>query len=226
MGFEEARALKFREFGRQHRHWLWPAGLSAALVGFFLLLTEELGESHLQALDASVQNYFLTLRHAAWNGIMVDLTALGSLTLLIIFCLFGMLLFSLLRDFRGAVSLLAGSLGALFLSAVVKKIVGRPRPAVEHLVEVSGHSYPSGHSLGATAVYFLLMLLVVRHFPRVGARAALFLATSLLILAIATSRLYLGVHYFSDVTGGILLGGGWACLVAAGAALGRPGKLR
>jgi undecaprenyl-diphosphatase len=134
---------------------------------------------------------------------------------LTIFSLFSLVVFFLMDDRRGALALLVGSLGAVFWTVVLKKLVGRPRPAADHLVEVGGHSYPSGHSLGSAAVYFLVALLVIRHFRSHAARASILTATAFLVALIGLSRLYLGVHYLSDVASGICFGVGWACLVTS-----------
>jgi undecaprenyl-diphosphatase len=102
-------------------------------------------------------------------------------------------------------------LGAMALSSVVKPIVDRSRPPVHHLEAVSSASFPSGHATQSTAFYLaLLMALFTGRPPRV--RAATAIATAILIIAIAISRVYLGVHYPTDVVAGVLLGGTWSVI--------------
>jgi undecaprenyl-diphosphatase len=206
---------KWASFSLTHWRWLLPAAASAIFVGIFLRLTSELFEGEFEAADQMVRNFALSLRHAAFNAQVVDLSALGSGTVLTIFSLFTLLVFFLMGDRRGALALFVGSLGAIFWTIALKKIVARPRPAADHLVEVGGHSYPSGHSLGAAAVYFLVAFLVIRHFRSHAARAAILISTTFLVGLIGLSRLYLGVHYLSDIASGICFGTGWACLVAS-----------
>jgi undecaprenyl-diphosphatase len=108
-----------------------------------------------------------------------------------------------------AVSLSA--FGAMALSSVVKLIVDRSRPPVHHLEAVSGASFPSGHATQSTAFYLvLLMALLTGKPPRVRAAAAI--ATAVLTIAIAISRVYLGVHYPTDVVAGMLIGGTWSAI--------------
>jgi undecaprenyl-diphosphatase len=111
-----------------------------------------------------------------------------------------------------AVALTLG--GAMVISDVVKLLLSRPRPAVEHLQAVSGFSFPSGHATQASA-FWLSLLFAVSSSGASARRMSLLAAGALLIVSlVGLSRVYLGVHYPSDVIGGILLGGGWAAYVA------------
>jgi undecaprenyl-diphosphatase len=102
--------------------------------------------------------------------------------------------------------------GAMALSSLVKVIVDRARPPVHHLEAVSSASFPSGHATQSTA-FFLALLLAWLAVPGGTRRRVLAIAaTVLLIVAVALSRVYLGVHYPTDVIAGILLGGAWALL--------------
>jgi len=103
--------------------------------------------------------------------------------------------------------------GAMLLSDLVKLLVSRPRPPVEHLQAVTGSSFPSGHATQASAFWFSLVLVLrAVHAPRMmtGVAAGLALA---LVVAVAASRVYLGVHYPSDVVAGVLLGMAWTAYV-------------
>jgi undecaprenyl-diphosphatase len=104
--------------------------------------------------------------------------------------------------------------GAMLLYYLTKQLVSRPRPPVEHLQRVTGSSFPSGHATQASAFWFALVLALS---AAEASRAAICLAAAvalLLVLAVAFSRVYLGVHYPADVVAGVLLGTSWAVFVS------------
>ena len=143
-------------------------------------------------------------RAVTWAG-----SALVLVPLALICCL--ALVRAGLRAEAFAVALSLG--GAMLLSDLLKLLVSRPRPPVEHLQGVSGSSFPSGHATQASAFWFSLVLaLRAAGTPRIltGVAAALSLV---LVLAVAASRVYLGVHYPGDVVAGVLLGAGWTAYV-------------
>jgi undecaprenyl-diphosphatase len=110
-------------------------------------------------------------------------------------------------------SVIVGMLGAVIVQNVDKAIIGRPRPPVAELEHVSGASFPSGHATEATA-FFLLMLVAIPPgaWSRRPVRWLAVVATTAVITCIALSRVYLGVHYPTDIAAGILLGGAWSVL--------------
>jgi undecaprenyl-diphosphatase len=115
----------------------------------------------------------------------------------------------------GALQLLGASAGAGILTLVTKNFIERIRPEeVEPLIVVSGFSYPSGHSVSTSALYLTIAIIAGRHVEHSGARAAIFLAVSAVLIMVGTSRVYLGVHYATDVLSGISLGASWALVLA------------
>ena len=194
--------------------WL---GLAFLFLGFFVKVTWELHEdSNLDALDKEVLVSISKLRVTALNGSAVDMTALGSPTVIALITVIGIVLLWLGRDRRGCAYLASGSVGAGIGTYLMKRLFTRARPSVvPRLVEVSGFSYPSGHSLAATSFYLLLMFLAWRHYTSWGARALLSGCAVTIIVGVCFSRLYLGVHYPSDVLSGICLGAAWVFLLTA-----------
>ena len=110
---------------------------------------------------------------------------------------------------RLAVFVVVTAAGGGILSTLVKLVVDRPRPVVDHPVATAfGGSFPSGHSLASTVCYGALLLAFLPAVPR-RARAAAVVATVVVVLAIGCTRLLLGVHFLSDVVGGYVLGLAW-----------------
>ncbi|MEO6988737.1 MAG: phosphatase PAP2 family protein [Aquihabitans sp.] len=116
---------------------------------------------------------------------------------------------------RICIFLMVTTLGWGIINSLVKEAVGRPRPVVDHPVTISlSKSFPSGHTMGATVVFgALLVAFWMLMPPRWRGRALI--ATIVLVLAVACSRLLLGVHFLTDVVGGFLLGLAWLLAMMA-----------
>ncbi|WP_408587332.1 phosphatase PAP2 family protein [Novosphingobium sp.] len=152
-----------------------------------------------------------------------DLTSLGGVLLrnLVAAGALAALLFLRLR--REAVVLAATVAGGWIVNTLVKLAVGRPRPLiVPHLTEAGGQSFPSGHSFNSAVVYIAIALAFASMSPRRSVRWTVIGVAVALSLAVAFTRVWLGVHFPSDVAAGWFGGAGWAFL--ASALLHRPAK--
>ncbi len=141
----------------------------------------------------------------------LDVTALGSPLVLTIFILasVGFLYFE--RQRRVAWVALATAGGGALLSLLLKLLIGRARPTVvPHLRDVADTSFPSGHTMGAAVVYLTLGVMFMKSFRSRRAKAFCLFWALFLTITVGASRVYLGVHYPSDVLGGWLAGFGWA----------------
>jgi membrane-associated phospholipid phosphatase len=108
--------------------------------------------------------------------------------------------------------LLVTVFGGAALGFALKEVVGRVRPALRDPVSTApGLSFPSGHALGASIGCCLLLLIILRFLPRRG-RVSAVLAAVVIVGTVALARVVLGVHFVSDVLGGITLGIGWVAL--------------
>lgn len=201
---------------RMIRVAVW-AGAIALAVGTFLLVTHEtIVEKEGGTVDRAILLALAHLRTPRLTGVMVDLTALGSPTLVTLFTAVTFAILVVLRDRRGALHLIIASIGASVWTSATKHIIEKTRPTeVEHLVEVSGYSYPSGHSLAAAALYLTIAIVAGTHLRTVSSKAVLMAGASVLVALVALSRVYLGVHYPSDVVSGVSLGTAWALILAA-----------
>ena len=152
-----------------------------------------------------------------------DYTALGGVLLRNLVAIGAIVALLFLRLRREATLLTLTIMSGWLVNTAIKTLVGRPRPElVSHLTEAGGLSFPSGHSFNSAVVYISIALAFAALSPRQSVRATLVLAAMALTLAIALSRVWLGVHYPSDALAGWLGGAGWAFTAAA--VLYRPAK--
>ncbi|AKM10459.1 phosphatase PAP2 family protein [Croceicoccus naphthovorans] len=145
-----------------------------------------------------------------------DLTALGGVLLRHVFALVAVVALLFLKLRREALLLAVTIVGGWIVNSGMKALVGRARPEiVPHLTEAGGASFPSGHSFNAAVVYIAIALALATLSARQSVRLTVIGAAIVLSLAIAWSRVWLGVHWPSDVAAGWLGGAGWAFLAAA-----------
>jgi undecaprenyl-diphosphatase len=198
--------------GKRLSLWLGAASLSFAV---FVKITSELREHEVHGLDSSILTAVVKIRRPWLTSVTVDVTALGSITLVTLISVAALCILLSLKDSFAAWQLLLNSLGAGVWTQITKNIIERTRPDdISHLVQVSGFSYPSGHSLASASLYLTIAILVARHLLTAQARVVLFSLAIAIISLVGMSRVYLGVHYASDVVRGVSLGIAWALLLA------------
>ncbi len=144
---------------------------------------------------------------------MRDLTALGGTTVLSLMTLAVICFLLMVRKRQTALIVLLSVAGGALLSTLFKWGFSRPRPdLVPHGMAVYSESFPSGHSMMSAIVYLTLGALLARTQARWRVKAFLFGLAIALTFIVGVSRLYLGVHWPTDVLGGWTLGAGWAAL--------------
>ena len=104
------------------------------------------------------------------------------------------------------ISLAINLIGITIINNLLKVIIARPRPDINRLVDETGYSFPSGHSITSMVFYGYLIYLIYKYVDNRKVKILLMIFLVLLIPVIGLSRIYLGVHYTSDVVGGFLLG--------------------
>jgi undecaprenyl-diphosphatase len=141
----------------------------------------------------------------------MDVTALGSVTVLSLLVLFVTGLFAVLGRWREAAVMLLASFSGSALSNGLKLLFGRDRPdEAWRLVEAFNPSFPSGHAMLSAVIYLTLGALAARFATRRRLKAFVIGGAVTVTLMVGASRVYLGVHWPSDVLAGWCLGGAWA----------------
>ena len=143
--------------------------------------------------------------------VAIDVTALGGTAVLAIILVIVVGYLALERRYDAIVLIVVATAGGGVLSELLKWWFARKRPEiVPHLVEVGSASFPSGHSMLAVVTYLTLGALLARFVPRRRTRTYCIVVSFLLALLIGLSRVYLGVHYPTDVLAGWSAGLAWA----------------
>ena len=148
----------------------------------------------------------------AWlREVGLDFTALGSHAIIVLVVVAVGVFLALKRQWRVMSLVLVASVGAMALGSISKQLIARDRPdVVPHLREVTTPSFPSGHATLAAAVYLTLGVVLAQVVKSRWTRAYCLLLPTFVVIAVGLSRVYLGVHYPTDVLGGWALGLAWA----------------
>lgn len=176
--------------------------LSLSLIFFFVL--SRILNNEIEQFDDFV--YGLFYRNEVITGIMKAITFMGEGTTLILLSL-AILIFMKDKILGMTIPFNLFLIGSI--NIVLKSIVKRARPVGIRLIEIGGYSFPSGHSASSLAFYGFLMYLIYKKCKNKKLKIASIIGLGLLILSIGISRIYLGVHYASDVLGGFLLSGAY-----------------
>lgn len=169
-----------------------------------------------QAFDEAVLRWMGAHHSHLLDGAMVEITALGTGTVVLMIVAISALFLALTRHRYSALLLLVATAGGIGLNLVLKLRFDRPRPhVITWGTNAVSSSFPSGHAMSATIVYSTVAYLAARLYKRMWPRVVTMFIAAIVILAISISRLYLGVHYPSDVLAGAIIGLAWAAFCMA-----------
>ncbi|MEO8774369.1 MAG: phosphatase PAP2 family protein [Gelidibacter sp.] len=179
-------------------------------INLFVELTETLKSDLLADYDHQITEYVISYRSPALTKYFVFVTHVGDVYGYAIF-LAALTLMSIyvFKSWKYTVQIVFVLLLSAISNLMLKRFVDRARPGIEHMVSVETLSYPSGHAMSAMAFYGFLMYLFYRFKMNLFLKIGIILLLGLLIFSIGLSRIYLGVHFPSDIAGGYIAGFIW-----------------
>jgi undecaprenyl-diphosphatase len=194
------------------------AGAAVAVAGTyaFAKLSELVRSGYTQPFDDAVLRWMQRHQTPLFERLMVEVTMLGTWIVVLSIVGVAALFLWLTRHKYSATLLLVATAGGIGLNNILKVGFSRPRPQIfEWGTTASSSSFPSGHAMSATVVYITVAYLAARLQKTHFARLATLAVAGFFVAIICFSRLYLGVHYPSDVVAGVIIGLSWAAFCMA-----------
>jgi undecaprenyl-diphosphatase len=189
--------------------------IAAAALLVFGWLAEEVVEGDTKQFDAAIRAAVHSHATPLLTTIMQTFSFLGSVGWVTGFCLFVVGLCFYFHRRRMAAFLAIAMIGAATLDSVLKLAFHRTRPIAFYGTSPSSFSFPSGHALSSFCFYGILAAVLADRMVGRKSKMVIWIAAALLVAMIGLSRIYLGVHYPSDVIAGYLAGAMWVTAVAA-----------
>lgn len=178
---------------------LIPLGVLSLL---FVILTILVCTNTIEPLDNATSSFIISIRSPELTNTMNIITNISGSYALIVFTT---LFIILIKKKKYPLAITINLIAVFITSQLAKAIVERDRP-LDMLVSAPGYSYPSGHSMVGLAYFSFLSYLVIKYIPNKIVKIILPIIFTITILLVGFSRIYLGVHYLSDVLAGFLLG--------------------
>ncbi len=174
----------------------------AVLLSIFIALLVLVCNGHEFAID-NLNDVFYNGRNSFWTGFFKIITHAGSVYFLVLVVL---VMFMITRKkYYGLVGIIC-LIGASIINLIVKYSVRRDRPIDVGLISEIGYSFPSAHAMLSMAIFGLIIYFVIKYGKSIALKITLTSLLSIMIILVGLSRVYLGVHYFSDVLSGWILG--------------------
>ncbi len=186
--------------------------LIVVLVGInvFIELTSTLKSEALADYDSLITDSVFSYRTPWLTNYLTFMTHLGDAKgYLVVFSLLAVISYFGFKRWKYTVQIIVVLVLALLSNLALKRFIDRARPDIEQLVVAKSLSYPSGHAMVAMAFYGFVIYLIYKFRLHIAIKIGIILLLTLVILSIGISRIYLGVHYPSDVIGGYIAGFIW-----------------
>lgn len=190
--------MKTKEFIKKKYKYF----ILAILLSIFILIAKAVFQKEIFVSDQILYNFLVEHRNQVFNVFFITITELGSAEILIVITIFCIIF---MKNKLYKILVPANLAFIALFNQILKHIFVRQRPNMLRLVEENGYSFPSGHAMASTAFYGLLIVFAFKHIENKKLRNILCIGLSLLIIFIDISRIYVGVHYASDVIAGTCL---------------------
>lgn len=189
---------KIKKLIKEQYRWI----IFAIVLITFLTIAEDVFEKEIFKFDGIIYNFLLNNRNSILNTFFKIITNLGSAVFLILLTIICIIF---IKDKKYKIMIPINLFITAGLNVLLKNFFVRPRPNEFRLIEETGYSFPSGHAMVSTAFYGLLIYIAYKKIDNKKIRNTTCVLLALLITLIDISRIYVGVHYASDVIGGTCL---------------------
>lgn len=158
-------------------------------------------------IDTEIMNFVATFRDAGITKIFIFFTYLGNWQIIIGLSIVAVVILGLLRKKREIIFLLAALISGEVIKELLKFLIHRPRPDISFsLISENGYAFPSGHAVMSVIFYGAIVYFIYKLCKKTRQKIILLTGLATLIILIGLSRIYLGVHWASDIVGGWLIG--------------------
>ena len=168
-----------------------------------IVITINVKNGKILELDLNIYKFFSeNIINDKLTPIVKVITHIGGAKIVLVLTLLAIIL---IKGLKNKLFLLTGIVGTAGLNVVLKHIVQRERPNINRLIPEKGYSFPSGHSMMSMAFYGMLIFLIFKYVKNTALKWTLIVILTILLSTIGITRIYLGVHYPSDVIGGFVV---------------------
>lgn len=174
--------------------------LSLTIIFFIILFLVKLDLTI--EFDTAIYNFIISFKNDNLTNFIKFITNFGDTICIIIILILSFIFF---KDKMYPKLVTINILSVVLINQILKHLIQRPRPDFPHLIEQGGFSFPSGHSMASFGFYGFFIYLIYKSKLNKNVKIVLITLLSLLILTIGLSRIYLGVHYATDVISGFIV---------------------
>lgn len=205
--------LPFKEI-KKYSFVIWYILSICLLVGFFAIFEDVILEKAVPSTDYTIVNIMYSLRTPLLTIIMKGITFLGDISGVGIFLVVVFLTLIILKKYKYILPILMSSIAGEVFVFFMKLFARRERPSMQNaLITETDFSFPSGHAMIAVTVYLLTIYFLLKACKKKWEKVVLLMLGVILVLGIGLSRLYLGVHWPTDIVASYLLGGSLVCFL-------------